>query len=279
MRKTIILLFSVILFSACGPSEDNKAQKYLDAAHLSFQEGNYTKAKLQIDSIKTLYPKAFKSRKAGNRFILQIEQEEQLRGLTYLDSLETSKKEEFEAIKKNYKLEKDEKYQEIGHYIIPEQVIEKNLNRSFLRFQVNEKGVMSMTSIYSGKGAIHHHTVKVTAPDGSFAETPMSNDTFVTENLGITSEKSDFKMGQDDGLINFIILNKDKSLKVTFIGDRSYNFTLHKTDIKAAVEVEKLARILHTITEIDKAREEANLKLKFVKMRMEKNDSIDNLEK
>ena len=31
MRKTIILLFSVILFSACGPSEDNKAQKYLDA--------------------------------------------------------------------------------------------------------------------------------------------------------------------------------------------------------------------------------------------------------
>ncbi len=31
---------------------------------------------------------------------------------------------------------------------------------------------MSMTSIYCGAHNIHHVAVKVTAPDGSFAETP-----------------------------------------------------------------------------------------------------------
>ena len=70
-------------------------------------------------------------------------------------------------------------YQNIGNYLHPSQVIEKNLHRSFLRFQVDENGVMSMTSIYCGAHNIHHVAVKVTAPDGSFAETPAAKDIFL----------------------------------------------------------------------------------------------------
>ena len=279
MQKTIILFFTVIFISACGPSDDQKASKFLEEAQISFEEGNFTKAKLQIDSIKMMYPKAFETRKAGIRFMLKIEQEEQLRGLTYLDSLDNAKQKQFISIQSNYKLEKDEKYQNIGNYIIPEQEIERNIHKSFLRFQVNELGVMSMTSIYSGSGAINHHSVKVSTPDGSFAETPISNDTFVSQNLGITSEKSDFKLGQDGDVINFILLNADKKIKVNLVGNRNYNFYLTNTEKKAATEINKLAKILSSITEVNKAKDEANLKLKFVKMRMEKNDSIDNLSK
>lgn len=48
---------------------------------------------------------------------------------------------------------------------------------------------MSMTSIYCGPSNIHHISVKVIAPDGSFAETPASKDSYETTDLGEKIEK------------------------------------------------------------------------------------------
>ena len=97
----------------------------------------------------------------------QVELKEQEKTLAYLDSMLQEKQEAVDAIKGNYAFEKDAEYQRIGNYLHPSQVIEKNLHRSYLRFQVDENGVMSMTSIYCGPHNIHHLAVKVTAPDGS----------------------------------------------------------------------------------------------------------------
>ena len=108
-----------------------------------------------------------------------------------------AKQKDFDAIKGKYTFEKDAEYQNIGNYLHPSQVIEKNLHRSFLRFQVDENGVMSMTSIYCGAHNIHHVAVKVTAPDGSFAETPAAKDSYETTDLGEKIEKADFKLGED----------------------------------------------------------------------------------
>ena len=85
--------------------------------------------------------------------------------LAFLDSALQAKQAAFDAIRGKYTLEKDAEYQQVGNYIWPTQAIEKNLHRSFLRFQVSEQGIMSMTSIYCGAGNIHHVGVKVTTPD------------------------------------------------------------------------------------------------------------------
>ena len=275
MYKLITLLILLFTLTSCGNSDEKKAKKYLDAAKISFIEGNYTKAKLQIDSVKICYPKAFETRREGIRLMLEVEKEEQIKGLSYLDSLEIAKTEEFEAIKKEYILEKEEKYQEIGNYITPTQRLEPNLNRTYLRFMVNELGVMTMTATYSAQAGINHHTVTVTAPDGSFAKTPMCPDTFSSTNLGRVTEKSDFKLGDDGGVIHFIVLNHDKKLKVTYSGDRDFHYYLMANDKQAAVKIEKLTQVLATLTEVKAAKEEAHLKLKFVENRMARNDSID----
>lgn len=158
------------LFS-CNDTE-KKAEEKLQAARHAFEQGSYNEAKILIDSIKTLYPKAFDVRRAGIGLMQEIELKEQERSLLYLDSMLQAKQQVFDAIKSKYVFEKDAEYQNIGHYLHPSQVIEKNLHRSFLRFQVDENGIMSMTSIYCGFRNIHHIAVKVIAPDGSFAETP-----------------------------------------------------------------------------------------------------------
>ena len=126
----------------------------------------------------------------------EVELKEQEKSLVYLDSMLQAKQKDFDAIKGKYTFEKDAEYQNIGNYLHPSQVIEKNLHRSFLRFQVDENGVMSMTSIYCGAHNIHHVAVKVTAPDGSFAETPAAKDSYETTDLGEKIEKADFKTGR-----------------------------------------------------------------------------------
>lgn len=267
MKKVTLLACLCCTFISCNNVE-KKAGEKLRTAREAFERGDYNEAKIQIDSIKILYPKAFETRRQGIGLMQQVELKEQENSLVYLDSMLQAKQDEFEKIKGKFTFEKDAEYQKIGNYLHPSQVIEKNLHRSFLRFQVDETGKMSMTSIYCGPRNIHHVAVKVTAPDGSFAETPASKDSYETTDLGEKIEKADYKLGEDGNVIGFIYLNKDKNIKVNYLGERPYTTTLTPNDRKAAAQVYELAQILSSITEIKKNMEEANLKIEFVKRKM-----------
>lgn len=272
MKKVTLLACLCCTLFSCSNIEE-KASEKLQVARTAYERGDYNEAKMQIDSIKILYPKAFETRREGIGLMQQVELKEQEISLVYLDSMLREKQNELEAVKGNFTFEKDAEYQKIGNYLHPSQVIEKNLHRSFLRFQVDEKGVMSMTSIYCGPHNIHHVAVKVTAPDGSFAETPTSKDCYETTDLGEKIEKADYKLGEDGNVIGFIYLNKDKNIRVNYLGERPYATTLTPNDRKAAAEVYELAKILSSITEIKKNMEEANLKMEFIKRKMQEREA------
>ena len=268
MKKVILLACLCCTLFSCEDVE-KKAGEKLQAAREAFELGNYNEAKILIDSIKMLYPKAFETRRAGIGLMQEVELKEQEKSLVYLDSMLQAKQKDFDAIKGKYTFEKDAEYQNIGNYLHPSQVIEKNLHRSFLRFQVDENGVMSMTSIYCGAHNIHHVAVKVTAPDGSFAETPAAKDSYETTDLGEKIEKADFKLGEDGNVMGFLYLNKDKNIKVNYQGERPYSITMTAADRQALASVYELAQLLSSMTEIKKNMEEANLKIDFVKKKME----------
>ena len=267
MKKVILLTCLCCTLFACEDIE-KKAGEKLQAAREAFEQGDYSEAKIQIDSIKILYPKAFEARRAGIGLMQEVELQEQERSLVYLDSMLQAKQKEFNAVKSKFTFEKDAEYQKTGNYLHPSQVIEKNLHRSFLRFQVDENGVMYMTSIYCGPRNIHHVAVKVIAPDESFAETPASKDSYETTDLGEKIEKADYKMGEDGNVMGFLYLNKDKNIKVNYLGEHSYSTNMSATDRQALASVYELAQILSSITEIKKNMEEANLKTEFVKKKM-----------
>lgn len=272
MKKAAFLACLCCTLFSCSNVE-KKAGEKLQAAREAFERGDYSEAKIQIDSIKILYPKAFETRREGIGLMQQVELKEQEKTLVYLDSMLQEKQKEVDVIKKNYTFEKDAEYQKIGNYLHPSQVIEKNLHRSYLRFQVDETGAMSMTSIYCGPHNIHHLAVKVTAPNGSFAETPASKDSYETTDLGEKIEKADYKLGEDGNVIAFLNLNKDKNIRVHYLGERSYATVMTPNDRKAVAAVYKLAQLLSSITEIKKNMEEANLKIEFVKRKMQERES------
>ena len=175
---------------------------------------------------------------------------------------------QLDSIKGNFVFEKDTAYQDIGNYLYPTQVVEKNVGRSFLRGQVNELGEMSLTSIYCAGGQLNHTSVKVSVGD-LFAETPMTKDSYQTTDLGRVIEKADYKLGEDGGVVGFIVANQDKNIQLQFIGDKTYRTAMQKSDRKAIAALNELARILSGMEEVRKQQKEANLKIQFVSRKIE----------
>ena len=269
MKKTgLSALLALSVLAGCGDGGEKAAQLHLQKAEQALQMEQFSEAKLQIDSIKVLYPKAFEARKQGIKLMQQVDLKEQQKTLVYLDSMMQEKRTQLDAIKGRFVLEKDTAYQEIGNWFYPSQVVEKNTGRSFLRGQVNELGEMSLTSIYCAGGKLNHTSVKVSVGE-LFAETPMTKDSYTTTDLGRTIEKADYKVGEDGGVVGFIVANQDKNIQLTFIGDKTYRTAMQKNDRKAIAELSELARILSGMEEIRKQQKEANLKIQFVTRKIE----------
>lgn len=271
MKKPVYLFLAACccLLGACENVE-KKAEAKLQAARQAYEAGQFSEAKSLIDSIKIQYPKAFDTRRAGLYLMQDIELAEQTKSLVYLDSLLQVEEQKLPVLRKGLVFEKDTAYQQIGHYLASSQVLERNLHRSYLRFQTDENGIMSLTSIYCGSRNIHHTAVKVSAPDHTFAQTPASKDSYETSDLGEQIEKADYKLGEDGGVIAFIGLNKDKSLKVEYIGDRTYYTNLTPADRQAAADVYALSQVLSSITHIRQQKDEANQKIRFIQENIRK---------
>ena len=262
------------LLAGCGDGGEKEAQVRLQKAEAALQQDNFSEAKLQIDSIKMLHPKAFEARKQGIKLMQQVDLKEQQKTLVYLDSMMQVKQLQLDSIKGRFVFEKDTAYQDIGNWFYPTQVVEKNVGRSFLRAQVSELGEMALTSIYCAGGKLNHTSVKVSVGD-TFAETPMTKDSYTTTDLGRTIEKADYKVGEDGGVAGFIVANADKNIQLTFIGDKTWRTAMQKNDRKAFVELTELARILSGMEEIRKQQKEANLKIQFVTRKIEEGKAAE----
>ena len=271
MRKMGWVALTAAVLTACDDGGEKKAALHLTRAEQALAQGDFNEAKLQIDSIRLLYPKAFEARRQGVKLMQQVDLQEQQKSLLYLDSLMTLKQAQLDSIRGEFVLEKDTAYQEEGNWMAPTQVVEKNTGRTFLRGQVNERGEMSLTSIFCAGGQLHHTQVKVSVGD-EFAETQPSHDCYETTDLGRHIEKSDYTQQEAQDVIAFIVDHQDQNIQLQFIGDKTYRTAMQPADRKAIARLTDLARVLSSMEQIRNEQKEANLKIKFVTKKMEEGE-------
>ena len=92
-------------------------------------------------------------------------------------------------------------------------------------------------------------------------------------------EKADYKMGADGNVMGFLYLNRDKNIKVEYIGDRKYTTTMTSADRQALAGIYELSQLLSSIEQIKKEQEEANLKIQFVTKKIEQKQQKEATEK
>lgn len=258
-------------FTSCHDNGEEKASDLLRQAEVALEHGDFNLAKLKIDSIRVLYPKAFEARKTGIALMQRADFGELTRTIAFLDSTLAVLYLRADSLKRFFVFEKDTAYQDLGNYFYPTQVVEKNINRSFLRAHVDEHGKMMLTSIYCGARNAHHKSVRVDAPDGTFAESPVSEDVYESSDLGWKIEKADYPLGKDGGVIAFVALNSEQQLYATFLGERTYKSRMLPDDKKAISELYSLSQLLGMIHQMELEKKETERKKSFVVHKMQEN--------
>lgn len=277
MKKQVLLCVVALLCTlSCGENIEKKAQALLNEAQTAYESKDYNCAKLLLDSLKSTYPKAFDARRAALKLGREVELGEQQRSVEFLDSSLTVQYALRDSLLPQFVLEKDRKYQDVGNYMAPSQTVKNNLGNTYLRAQVDENGVTTITSVYRGK-AIGHTTVKVSSGD-NYAECDAPFSKYNSKHLGVTTERVDYRYGEDGGLIDFIV-NCESDIKVELSGNKSYNYNLRKSDVQAIKAVFKLSRILQNITTMKEMRDEAVRHIEFVEKTREKFENTSDTEK
>ncbi|MDD6209754.1 MAG: hypothetical protein PUB21_04010 [Bacteroidales bacterium] len=267
----LICLFAVI----CGCNNDKKdAEALLNEARQYYEANEWEIAKQKLDSLKSRYPKQVEYLKDGLVLMRSIELKEQERNFAYCDSLLSVKEEEAKELSKNFILEKDPQYQDIGTWVHKRQKLERNVERSYLRSSVNENGKYALISVYFGKGPIRHNSLKVSAKDGSFAETAAipydGGNNFSFNDNGNTSEVVTYNTEKDGGVSAFIYQHPKEKIKVEYKGGKNYIIYLADNDRKALRETFEYAAVLSDIDHLKKELEKSQSRIAYLKLKLEK---------
>ncbi|HUI33307.1 MAG: hypothetical protein PHQ56_00695 [Dysgonamonadaceae bacterium] len=255
-------LFSITLLSCSDKSK--KAKDYLKIAESDYLAGDYESAKSNIDSIKLLYPKAFKEIREGFDLMQDVRKAENKRNIIFIDSMIDANIIKLKELQRNFDFVRDENYQEFGNYIPKITPSLKTLEQNTLRSGVSEKGILFLESVLSGRN-LNHNKIKVSIPDGSYAESLTVtadglNYKFTT--LKKTYEIVRFIGNDENGLSEFIYTFKDIPITLTYIGKKNYTKTLSKIEKDAISQSFELSNILYEIEELkyEKGKTEALLR-------------------
>lgn len=273
-KSAICIALAAITLAACNQTE-KEAQARLNNARSMYERNEFFTAKSEIDSIRALYPKEYKVLKEGLTLMRQIELKETERTIAFCDSLLPIKIEEAEALKKGFNFEKDSVYEEIGNYIWKQQTIERNVQRCYIRSGVNEKGEIYLASVFYGGAPINHTGLKVSTPDGQFAETAsIAYDGGVNyrfKDLGKTTEVVTYKGEKGLDAAKFISTNVKERIKAEYTGGKPYTIYIADGDKKAIAATFDLATVLSDLENLIKEKDKSTNRIAYLKNKLESN--------
>lgn len=272
MRISVFAVLAALMFCACRQSDDVSARRYLDAARASMENSDYVSAKMFIDSVKIVYPKAFEARKEGIRLLQKVEIAEADRTLAFQDSVIQVLVGQLENVKKDYVFEKNAEYQDLGIYSVASQAVEKNYARNFIRAQVDEKGRLTLVSNYNASSYIHHRSIKLVSGD-NYVESAASDNFYEFKDLGVCYEKCNIAGDDNGNIASFVAINMEAPVEVILNGERTVRYKMTTADKKAVKDVYSLSLLLSSIDEAASIRDEALRKKRFVSENMARADS------
>lgn len=273
-KSAICIALAAITLAACNKTE-KEAQARLNNARSMYERNEFFAAKSEIDSIRALYPKEFKVLKEGLSLMRLVELKEAERNIAFCDSLLPIKIEEAEVLKKGFTLEKDSIYEDIGNYIWKQQTIERNVQRCYIRSGVNEKGEIYLASVFYGGAPINHTGIKVSTPNGQFAETASipydGGVNYRFKDLGKTTEVVTYKGEKGLDAAKFISSNIKDRIKVEYTGGKPYTLYIADGDKKAIAATFDLATVLSDLENLLKEKDKATNRMAYLKNKLDTN--------
>ena len=244
MKKALLytILFTMIIATACGPSDEDKARAKMDEAKALLQKQDTTAALLRLDSIPRLYPEAMYSVNAAKNLASEVRFEVLQRTEAELDSV----KEKVTNLEKNFVKEKTE-FDRYTQYIHKRQTFKRAWDRSYIQVHLDERGDLYLSSNYHGDHWLNHTGLRVydSGDDAKTETIPIGSvDNHRSDFMDAKWEKVSYRNGKDGGVIAFIANNVDRNLKAVFLGDEYYYIILETYDKEAVRDALALSKAI-----------------------------------
>lgn len=258
----ILFAVSAFLVLSCESSIEQPARDMFDEVRREYNDGNYNKAKILIDSIKTAHPKAYKTLREAEAMRHDILIKEKERDIAYFEGELRRLEELRDGMLPEFDYSRNAKYQDMGVYSVPSQAISKNAFNCFLRATVKENGEAVLTSYYRGS-RIGYKSVKVSCGE-MYVTAVNSIYSWTGKEHGVYVERRDFKRGDDGGIMDFVAASEGKVIVGLSGGDGTYEYELRQEDVKAVSKVKELSDLLLSISECREMRDAAKYSLAFL---------------
>ena len=255
--------------TSCSSVSDIKPDDYLSRARALIQKQQFQLAKIYIDSVQLKFPKDYLKIREGIQVMREINYAEQTRTLSYCDSMLKVRQNQLPQIQKKFKFEKDLEFETIGHYVHRSQASDRSLGKTYLQTKVDERGNLILTSYYFGNKAIGHNSIRVSASDGTYAETLIVpkdgalNYAFKDGNQCF--EMVRFNRKAENGVVPFILHNIHEPLTVRLLGNTPVNYLLSDNDKLVTQDANELSTILSDINRLLNEIRLAQTKLEYIR--------------
>jgi hypothetical protein len=267
MKSYLFFIIAVLLLFACN-KKGTDARTYLENAKSFYTNADYDSAQTLLDSLKILFPKDFVVLKEGLQLGRSVELKQQEQKLVLYDSLLQIRIKDRDNMKNAFIFEKNPEYDEIGRYYQKSQLLENNLQRSYIRSGVNELGIMELASVYYGDQPIRHTGLKVANPKEEYTETEVipydGGLNYSFTDLGKTTEVVTYRNGKDSGVILFIYNNIKLPLKAEYTGGKKYSITISPSDKEAMINTFDFSVVLSDIEKLYKEKERASKRIVYL---------------
>lgn len=269
VRATLLILLSLIIISCTG--RNKRAANYLLEAEKAYKDGNYSLAKLKIDSIKELFPKDFDEINSGFQLMQEVRMAENKRNIAFCDSMLREHYSELNTMITKFDYVRDDRYQEFGEYFPKIYPYSSSLERNGVRCGVNEKGDLFVESILSGT-SLRHNKIRFSSNDNSFAETNVVtadglNYRFST--IGKTYEIVRFGGNDENNVAQYVYSYRDKPITVHFIGNRTITINLTNNAKNAITQSFELSNLLKSIEQLKLEKEKSEVLIRYLQNRKE----------
>ena len=267
VQATFILLLSIMLLSCSG--RERGAADYLIEAETAYKQGNYSLAKLKIDSIKVLFPKAYDEINTGFALMQDIRMAENRRNIVYCDSMLSVNYSLLNELLTKFDYVRDDRYQEFGEYYPKAYPHSSSLERNGLRSGVKEKGTLFIESVLAGN-AIKHSKIRASADDGTFAETlSVTADglNYRFNTLNKSYEIVRFSGNDENNVAKFIYTYKEKPITIHFIGNRTVTVSLTNAAKDGVSHSFELSNLLLNIEQLKFEKEKSETLIRYLESR------------
>lgn len=249
-NRHIVIFCAVLMlcFVSCtAKRQERAAQQHVNNAAELVKQHRYEAALQQIDSVNSLYPKQIAQRKQAKAIkdtIVYLQSQQTLR---FADSILQPLLPEVDKLLKKFRYEKNDAYEDHGHYVYRELQTGWNTNRCFLQTYVTDDRKTLVKSYYYGAKPIHQTSVMLQAGDQEIQQQGQ-NHAFEVEGWHEVLTIAD---DQALEVLNFVSAHLDNRIRVKAQGNGSAVYYLSDNEKQALDQTYRLGLLMRDIDQLE----------------------------